>query len=427
MRTFYFSCQTEQSAIMILTFFTLIFSLYLLILSYIRYQRKKRCLQYGAIFLFLFGILYILTDIFTRKSLGHLYKDNFPVSMWLLWGIVIGINMFLLLENRKMHQEKKRILSRDAIKEALDQLPEGVCYFTSTGALKLCNLQMYHLFYQMAGKDLQNLKDLKKALNDHHPSIRPVLLEDTIKAYLFPDGKVWYYKKNIVSGSSEYIEVIFSNLTEQYQRNLELNEQTKQLKEIAGNLRRLSDNAKILIREKEVLAAKTKLHDQMGSALLAVRKLINNKEPDEEKAVLHLLHQAVNAIKNDNKYLQEQGEFDKFLQDAKSIGVNVSVQGTFPDQEEIGHVFIIAMRECLTNGVRHANATELTVKMEKKGTSFFLQITNNGLSPKRQIIPKGGLQNLYCYVMDYGGTMQIQSKPYFKLEISVPNRKENGL
>ena len=45
---------------------------------------------------------------------------------------------------------------------------------------------------------------------------------------------------------------------------MELKEQTRQLKEIAGNLRRLSDNAKILIREKEVLAAKTKLHDQMG-------------------------------------------------------------------------------------------------------------------------------------------------------------------
>lgn len=429
MRTFYLSGNTEQSVMMILLFLTLIFSLYLLILSYKRYGKKKKCLPYGVIFLFLFGILYILTDIYTKKNLGLLYQDKFSVSMWLLWGMVIGMNVFLLWKTQKMYQERKQIPDRNAIKEALDQLPEGVCYFTSTGAMKLCNLQMYQLFYQMAGKDLQNFRELKKALRDHHPSIRQVLLDDTSKAYLFPDGKVWCYKENKVSGSSKsiYTEVVFSNLTEQYQKNMELKEQTRQLKEIAGNLRRLSDNAKILIREKEVLAAKTKLHDQIGAALIAVRKLLTNQGSDEEEAILRLLHQAINGMKNDNKYLREQGEFDKFLQDAKSIGVNVHVQGTLPEQDEISRVFIIAMRECLTNGVRHANATELRVKIEKKETSLVLQITNNGLLPKQKIVPKGGLHNLYSYVMYYGGTMRIQSKPHFKLEISIPGGKGNGL
>lgn len=41
MRKFYLSCNTEQSVMMILLFLTLIFSLYLLILSYKRYEKKK--------------------------------------------------------------------------------------------------------------------------------------------------------------------------------------------------------------------------------------------------------------------------------------------------------------------------------------------------------------------------------------------------
>ena len=54
-------------------------------------------------------------------------------------------------------------------------------------------------------------------------------------------------------------------LQKQYhEKNKILTKQTEKLKEISRELRYLSDNVLILTREREVLAAKTKLHDQMA-------------------------------------------------------------------------------------------------------------------------------------------------------------------
>ena len=50
---------------------------------------------------------------------------------------------------------------RTAVKEALDTLPAAVCYFNSSGSVKLCNPVMYRLFRKMAQSDLQSYQELK--------------------------------------------------------------------------------------------------------------------------------------------------------------------------------------------------------------------------------------------------------------------------
>lgn len=54
---------------------------------------------------------------------------------------------------------------RTAVKEALDTLPAAVCYFNSSGSVKLCNPVMYRLFRKMAQSDLQSYQELKSALD----------------------------------------------------------------------------------------------------------------------------------------------------------------------------------------------------------------------------------------------------------------------
>lgn len=78
------------------------------------------------------------------------------------------------------------------------------------------------------------------------------------------------------------------------------------------------------------------------------------------------------------------------------------------------------MRECLTNSVRHAGATTIYIIVEKKGDSVSFKLTNDGRTPGTEVIPKGGLHNLYRHIMDLGGTMEIQSKPDFVLTVLFP-------
>ena len=426
MKTFYLSSAAQQSLLMVSMFFTLILSLLLLIAVFGNPRdRKKRYLNV-SVFLVLFVLLVILTDAFAWINQGMTPGIWLPVPMLLLWCIVGGTDLLLLWEMIGLHRTKGRVLNRNSVKEAMDRLPSGICYFTASGSVKLCNLQMYRLFRSLAQKDLQQLSELREALDGCGSDTGVICLSKELQNYLFPDGRVWRYRESLIKDEAgvPYTEAVFSDLTEQYDRELELKKQTKELKEISRKLKRLSDNALILTREKEVLAAKTKLHDQMGAGLTAVRQILLHQAAAETQGAVKLLRQAVSAVKNDNEYPPEKDELAKFIQDAGTVGVTVNLSGNLPECEELSFVFLIAMRECLSNGVRHAGATELRIEMQEDDSSVCIHITNDGTPPESEVVPKGGLHNLYRYVLDWGGRMQIQSQPSFALTVTLPKTKE---
>lgn len=84
---------------------------------------------------------------------------------------------------------------------------------------------------------------------------------------------------------------------------------------------------------------------------------------------------------------------------------------------------MIAMRECLSNGVRHAAATGLWIDIQEDDRQVSIKITNDGTPPESEIVPKGGLHNLYRYVLDCGGRMEIQSKPEFAMTVILPKEE----
>lgn len=155
-----------------------------------------------------------------------------------------------------------------------------------------------------------------------------------------------------------------------------------------------------------------------------MRQILLHQGAAGTASAVKLLRQAVSAIKNDNEYPPEKDELAKFMQDAGTVGVKINLSGNLPECEELSFVFLIAMRECLSNGVRHAGATELWIEIREDDSSDSIYITNDGTPPESEVVPKGGLHNLYRYVLDWGGKMKIQSKPSFALTVTLPKAKE---
>ena len=426
MRSFYLSSTAAQSILLAALFLTLILSLFLLIVSFTGYRDKRNRYMNMPIFLLLFILLSELTDAFSRMNKGLEYKTWLPLPLWLLWCIVAAADFLLIWEIVRLRRLKRQELSRDSVKQAMDLLPSGICYFTPSGSVKLCNMQMHILFRTLSQSDLQTLTELQDALAHCDAGSGVIRLSHERQTYLFPDGKAWRYRQNVVTDEdgAVYTETIFSDMTELYHKKLELKEQIKQLNAISRELKLLSDNVLILTREKEVLSAKTKLHDYMGAGLIAMRQILRHNQTEEAANAIELLRQAVSAIKNDNTYPQGRSELDGFMHDAKAIGIKVNLSGELPEQEELRCVMILAMRECLTNSVRHAGATALHVAVEKNGDSFSMKITNDGKAPETEVVPKGGLHNLYRHIADCGGTMEIQWKPVFVLTVVLPETKE---
>lgn len=419
MTNFYLSSTSAQTMLLVALFLTLILSLFLLLAAYGRQRDKWKKYLHLSVFLFFLILLSVLADAFSQITEGLEYKMWLPLPMWLLWCVTFAADFLMIWDIAGLWRLRRQSLSRDSIKQALDMLPSGICYFTPSGSVKLCNRQMDSLFRTITQSDLQTLAELQDALSDCDASSGVIRLSQERQTYLFPDGKVWRYRQTEVKASDGivYTEAVFSDITELYNKNLELKAQIKRLNAISRELKWLSDNALILTREKEVLSAKTKLHDDMGAGLIAIRHILNNNQTGEAENAIDLFRRAVSTIKYDNAYPQERCEPDGFLQDAEAIGIKVNMTGELPEQEELRRVIILAMRECLTNSVRHAGATTIHITVEKKGDSISMKITNDGRPPETEVVPKGGLLNLYRHIMDCGGTMEIQSKPSFALTV----------
>ena len=422
MKNFYLSSALAQTILLVALFLTLILSLFLQLTAYGRQRDKWKRYLHLSVFLFLLILLSVLADASSQINEGLQYKTWLPLPMWLLWCITFAADFLMIWDIAGLCRLRRQALGRDSIKQALDMLPSGICYFTPSGRVKLCNRQMDSLFHTISQGDLQTLAELQDALSDCDACSGVIRLSWERQTYLFPDGKAWRYRQSEVKASdgATYTEAVFSDITELYNKNLELKAQIKRLNAISRELKWLSDNALILTREKEVLSAKTKLHDDMGVGLIAIRHILHRNRAEEEANAMDLFRQAVSAIKYDNAYPRGRSELDRFLHDAEAIGIKVNLSGDLPEQEELRHVMILAMRECLTNSVRHAGATTKHITAEKKGDSVSVKITNDGRSPETEVVPKGGLHNLYRHIIDLGGTMEIQSKPSFALTVVLP-------
>ena len=426
MKNFYLSSVPAQTILLVALFFTMILSLFLQLAAYDRWRDKWNRYLHLFVILFLYILLSVLADASSRISKGLEYKTWLPLPMMLLWSITFAADLLIIWDIVRLYRPGKQALSRDSIKQALDMLPSGICYFTPSGRVKLCNIQMDSLFHTISQSDFQTLTELQDALSDCDACSGVICLSKERQTYLFPDGKAWRYRQTEVKASDGdmYTEAVFSDITELYNKNLELKAQIKRLNAISRELKWLSDNVLILTREKEVLSAKTKLHDDMGAGLIAIRHMLLCNGTKEAATAMDLFHRAVSAIKYDNAYPQGRSDLERFLQDAEAIGIKINLTGELPKQEELLRVTILAMRECLTNSVRHAKATTIHITVEKKEDAISMKITNDGRPPETEVVPKGGLFNLQRHIMDLGGTMEIQSKPGFALTVVLPAVKE---
>lgn len=312
---------------------------------------------------------------------------------------------------------------RSSIREALDTLPVGVCYFTQNGMVRLCNRQMHRLYRVLAQRDLQTLDELRDALGACGAEGAVKRLPDG--TYRFPDGRVWRYCERPLQAADgrRYTEALFYNVTELYEKRRELETQIGQLQQFSGHLRARSENVAAAVREQELLTAKTQLHASMSGNLTVLRQTMAVPGARQaQEAAVQAMRQTVCSLLSGG--MVEDIDFSEFLQTAARSGVTVTLTGTLPAQKKIRAVFMIAMRECLTNCICHAQASELCVAFTAQRSCVVCRITNNGLPPREEITPRGGLQNLRRHVENCGGTMEICSTPAFLLTITLPVEEE---
>ena len=424
MTCFYLSPSVYQILLLVLSQLTVITMIGNVILLF-----KRRCnpaKQLGVISVLLINVtLHVMMQLDSRitgaeQSL-HLHV---PYGVLLLVTLLSSaFNIWALLSETR----NRKTISNASIKEAFDNLPTGVCFFNEAGLPVLCNASMHRFGFAVCGKDVQVIGDLEACLADDFDPAAGV--QKIRKVFVLPDGKAWHLEKRAFSYENEtaYIQYVATDVTDFYETREKLMAENAQLRNVQEELKKLSSNVVAVTREEEILNTKMRVHDEMGRCLMAAQQYLR-KDCDEiiPDSVAAAWQKAVSMLKYNNDTQDE----DMLLQIKKTcefVKLNFVQTGDLPKEDRVAYLLTCAVRECVTNAVRYAEATELYADFSETATEAAVTVSNNGKIPEGEISEGGGLSTLRRRVERAGGRMSVQSQPSFKLTVSIPKGKEGVL
>jgi len=375
----------------------------------------------GFVFL-LNAVLYVLMQLDSRiTAAGQGIRLNIPYVVLM---VIVLISMVYTVWTLLSETKNRKTINDTSIKEAFDNLPTGVCFFNAAGLPVLCNLTMYRFSFSVCGKDVQFVTDLESCLSDDFIPAEGVRKDG--KIFVLPDGSAWHFEKRTFTHESGnvYTQYIAVNVTDLHATQVELTQENEQLRKVQADLKKLSANVVAITREEEILNTKMRVHDEMGRCLMVAQKYL--KEDCVEHVPDNLAaswQRAVSMLKYNNDAPDEDmlSQIRKTCNFAKVAFIQ---SGILPKDDKLAYYLTCAVRECVTNAVRYAEATELYADFTETETEASVVVTNNGKVPESEIVEGGGLSTLRRRVERAGGSMVVRSRPCFQLTVTVPKKKE---
>lgn len=411
----------HQVLLLVLSQLTLIVIVGSMVFHYKRRSLLRRQICVGAMFL-VNVVLYVFMQLGSR-IVGPVRGPDIQIPYILLLAEVF----FTLLQIIYLTVDEirnRKIIDQRSIQESFNNLPTGICFFNEDGLPVLCNPAMHRFSFAVCGKDVQYITDLQACLSDDFAPEPPARKEGSL--FFHADGSAWQLDVSQVKqkDGKVYIKYIAADITELQKMRMELTAENKQLRKAQAELRQLSANVVAITREEEILNAKMRVHDEMGRCLLTAQSYLKKDRKESiPNSIAASWQKAVSMLKYNNDTPDE----DMLLQIRKicdTLRLSLVLTGPMPKQRNDAYILTCAIRECVTNAVRYAEATELQANFTETEQTATVTITNNGKTPEKEITEGGGLSNLRRRVERVGGTMIVRSLPRFELTVTIPKRKE---
>ena len=377
-----------------------------------------------------------------RFSLPAVILKDVPwIIVALVMVVIFAAEVLCLVAVNRAGRDK---LSPGSVKESLDALPDGVCFFSEDGRILLSNRRMQHISSDITGIGILNGEKLWRCIEEK--SVKTDVSDGLV--ILTSDSKVWNVRRSEIEAEGNRInEIVALDVTEQYELRRELEERNERLNSVNERLRIFSRDMSRLTAEKELLDAKIKVHDDLGRSLLAFRAYLTAEPSKRDRSKLLPLWRYVISVMK--KETAPSEEWDAIEKTAESLHIQIEINGDLPAgladlpvSGEVRSAIMAAIRECLTNTARHARGDRLFVlikcgaeqgadhastsgRSSASGTApcddaphgIRIEITNNGRAPLVPVQEAGGLSNLRHMVERAGGIMTIESSPQFLLRL----------
>lgn len=414
-----FSNIAEPLRALLLILLVLTFLMHLLSFYLRRVLKEKRSWMSLAAALCIFPLIPLLCP-----GQDPLYRFQTKVPLIPMLVVLTALTAYSVRRFTNLIRTWNSGLTPFSIKEALEQMPIGIAYFDDRGRLVLSNRKMEHIVFQLTGRDLQILDDLEHGLMYPPDDIRFSPMKDTL---LFPDGTARHFVRQQITDceGTVYTEWTASDITEQERLHNDLDEKNRHMQGVIARMQSISVQTADLVREQEILAAKMRVHHQMGNLLLLTRRYLSGQGTDEDRSdLVHQWREGLHSLQTEVESRDETDMLEEVIRVADTLGVHVEVYGSVPDQQGMQYLLTAALRECVTNTLRHAGGNCIYLLIMQTHDGLKAVYSNNGMQPHAPIREGGGLSSLRKTVENAGGTMFLTAEPDFRLTLLLPEIME---
>ncbi|MBQ5330301.1 MAG: hypothetical protein J6F31_03510 [Oscillospiraceae bacterium] len=391
----------------------LLFALFCVIAASIRMRRGAVSYIITSLLIFISYGLYEIFNRFMlikRGTVSTIYIISklhaVPEWIWLLILFIMTVLTVLMAIDVAYYGKEK--LSSNSVKFAVDDLPAGLCIYDKSGRILLMNETMARIGTDITGEYVLSGEQIFSRVDEHSTPLR------------LSDGSVYTFgiERTTVS-SAELTEIIAENITEEYELTERLHRIDEELSSQQKRLRELNVLITEMTIQKEILAAKTSVHDRFGSTMIATKRFIRGASESSPEEIRAIWNKALDLLETAGEP-EQKDIYGKVFTVAGYVGVDIDVKGELPAERESGEIIVTALIECLTNTFRHAHGDRILLECTKNEGRNTYMITNNGVAPKTEIQESGGLKNLRQAAENLGWTMEIQSRPAFRLTLTAP-------
>ena len=389
---------------------------------------RRRAWKYTAFtvlhFAVLLSVFLLLADgIYTPEHLPP--RTSFPAAVEFAyrvpWGVYAALEVFSAVAVALCLVSDVRFVRRrptfDSVKEALDDLPVGVCFWAENGVVALANLKMNAWCQLLTGQPLSDGQALMREIQS-----RGEINNDRILVCVSEDLVLLFTRNNVAVNGKSYVQLTAADITQQYRVTAVLKEKNAKLRDISVRMKAYSVELTDLVMRRENLNARVMVHDEVGHALLRAKHYFDRPDPADAAALYELLKRTnafmLSAQETDGRHREDPLEHALVL--ARGVGVRVALHGEAPENEAVRDIVGRAVRECAVNAVKHAGGDALEVEMTRSPDLFSVSLSSNGAPAVGEITLTGGLKSLSEAAQTLGGTMRVACSPAFTVTLELP-------
>lgn len=330
---------------------------------------------------------------------------------------------------------KKRLHTVALIREAINSYPDGICFAAPGGRPILANKKINDICYRMTGHTVTNADQMWEELVDKR--IPDELTDPTSDATNDPDEgterilcrlqneQVWQFqRRQLMLDSGPVMQYEAADVSELYRYQKQLQEKNDQLAKMLERQKALLQSIVENNLKKELLNTKMRIHSDFGKLLVMTESRLSNWQEREDESEIfeawdHVISDMENASEREETLTDSpQTELIKM---AEMIGCKVEFTGEQPKERRALLLLYAAIREALTNAVRHAGADRLIVEIRHDKGCYRVSISSNGRNNITSIQEGGGLSDLRHRLEQEGATLFLEINDGVVMHVTIPD------